>query len=293
MEKLNNLENMEEKIIISNPEDFEKIKIQFAEGGLENLHFLVDFDKTLTYEMEKYPSVISILRDGNYLTSDYASRAQALYDKYHPIEIDVNVPRQEKINAMREWWKTHFELLIGCGLSKNDIDKIVQSDIIKFRDGIKEMFKFLKQNNIPIVIMSAAGLGYESIAGILRKDGLLNDSVHIISNQLEWNKDGKAIAVKEPIIHSLNKSEIMIKDFPAFEQIKNRKNVILMGDGLDDPGMVEGFDYDNLLKIGFLNNKIEEKLENYKKTFDMLIIGDGPISPVNQLLEEIYERKTA
>jgi 5'-nucleotidase len=293
MEKLNDKENMKDEVIISDLEKFEEIKTKFAEGGLENLHFLVDFDKTLTYETEKYPSIISVLRDGNHLTPDYAPRAHKLYNKYHPIEIDINTSKQEKIKAMKEWWKTHFELLIECKLNKKDIDDIVQSDIIKFRDGIKEMFEFLKQNKVPIVIMSAAGLGYESIAGILQKNGLLNNSIHVISNRFEWDKNGNAVAMKKPIIHSMNKSEIIVKDFSVFKQIENRKNVMLMGDSLDDLGMVDGFDYDNLLKVGFLNNKIDERLENYKKAFDLLILGDGSMNPVNQLLQEIYEHKTA
>jgi 5'-nucleotidase len=293
MEKLNDKENMKDEVIISDSEKFEEIKTKFAEGGLENLHFLVDFDKTLTYEMEKYPSVISILRDGNHLTPDYASRAQALYDKYHPIEIDTNISKQEKIKAMEEWWRTHFELLIECKLNKKDIDGVVQSEIIKFRDGTKELFDFLQQNNVPTVIMSAAGLGYESIAGVLQKNDLLNNSIHIISNKLEWDENGNAIAIQEPMIHGLNKSEIMIKNFPAFEEIKDRKNVILMGDGLDDTGMVDGFDYNALLKIGFLNNKIDERVESYKKAFDMLILNDGSAEPINQLLQEIYGHKTA
>lgn len=291
MEKLSNAENMKDEVIISDSEKFEEIKNQFIKDGLGNLHILTDFDKTLTYEMTDYPSVISILRDGNYLTPDYAPRAHGLYNTYHPIEIDPNIPKQEKIKAMQDWWKKHFELLVECKLNKKDIDAIVRSGKIKFREGIEEMLEFLRQNNVPIVIMSAAGLGHEAVVGMLQNANLLSDNVHVISNGFEWDEDGNIVAVKKPIIHSLNKSEIMAKDFPCFEKIKDRKNVLLMGDGLDDIGMVDGFNYKTLLKIGFINNQVEEKIENYKKAYDMLILNDGSLGPINQLLQEIYGHK--
>ena len=37
-----------------------------------------------------------------------------------------------------------------------------------------------------------------------------------------WNK-GKVIRVKEPIIHSLNKVEIAVKNYPVYKSIKNRR----------------------------------------------------------------------
>ena len=51
--------------------------------------------------------------------------------------------------------------------------------------------------------------------------------------------------------------------------------------------MVEGFPYDNLIKIGFLNSDTEKNLEIYKKSFDVVIPNDGDLNFVNNLLEEI------
>ena len=63
---------------------------------------------------------------------------------------------------------------------------------------------------------------------------------------------------KKTIITSWSKDETVLKEFPEiYNKIKDRKNVILIGDELGDVGMIEGFDYDNLLKIGFLNEKFE------------------------------------
>ena len=50
--------------------------------------------------------------------------------------------------------------------------------------------------------------------------------------------------------------------------------------------MVEGFAYDNLLKIGFLNSNIENNLDEYKKHYDVIITNDSSMDFVYDLLKE-------
>jgi len=281
---------MPENIVIANPEKLEDIKKRIAEGGAKKFHILSDFDRTLTtafIDGKSIPSLISILRDENYLTSDYGSKAQALYDKYHQIEIDSTVPVAEKKKAMQEWWETHFNLLIKSRLNKKDIERAVDTCKVKFRDGFGEFMDFLKDHNIPLVIMSSSGLGVDAIKMYLAKEEKLYDNIYVISNSFEWDDKGYAIAVRKPIIHGMNKDETLVQDFPAFDVIKNRKNVLLLGDSLDDVGMAVGFDTENLIKIAFLNEKAEENLESYKKTFDAVILNDGSMEYVNSLLKSI------
>ena len=281
---------MAENIVITNPEKLKKIKKGIAEGGAEKLHILSDFDRTLTtafIDGKNVPSLISILRDGNYLTSDYSLKAQALYDKYHQVEINLSVPAAEKKKAMQEWWEIHFNLLIKSRLNKKDIERAVDAGKVKFRDGFGKFIDFLKTRNIPLVIISSSGLGADAIKMYLEKEGKLYENVYIISNSFEWNKEGYAVAVKKPIIHGMNKDETLVRDFPVFETIKERKNVLLLGDSLDDVGMVVGFDAENLIKIAFLNEEVEDNLEPYKKAFDAVILNDGSMEYVNSLLKSI------
>ena len=81
------------------------------------------------------------------------------------------------------------------------------------------------------------------------------DNIHIVSNEYQWDKNGNAVEVKEPIIHSLNKNESSLKNFPFYEDIKPRKNILLLGDSLGDLDMITGFDYVSLISIGFYNYK--------------------------------------
>jgi len=281
---------MEKNIIIQNISNLENLKKSIFEDGIECLHVLADFDKTLTtlfVNGEKVPSLISVLRNGDYLTSDYAQKANQLYDKYHPIEIDPKVPTEEKKKFMNEWWMTHFDLLIKSGLNKKDIENVIKSRKIKLRHGFSDFLNILKENNIPLVIMSSSGLGDDAISMYLKQEEKLYNNVHIISNSYKWDEKGNAIGVKEPIIHVMNQDETAIQNFPAFEIIKNRKNVLLLGDSVGDIGMVEGFDYNNLIKIGFLNENVEENLESFKANYDVLILNDSSMDYVNKLLREI------
>ena len=283
---------MLENIIVNNPEFLEKTKQAIKQaGGAKTLHILTDFDRTLIKAFvngKNVPSIMSTLRDGNYLTPDYAQKAHDLFNKYRPIELDHNIPAEEKKKAMQEWWTTHFELIIKSGLTKKEVEAAMQSAQIQFREGFSQFADFLKAHHIPLVIMSSSGLGVEAIEMCLAKEGKLYENIFVISNAFEWDENGNAIAIKQPIIHAMNKDETMVKDFPEiFNAIKDRKNVLLLGDSLDDIGAIEGFDYDNLLKIGFLNENEKENLAYYQRAFDVIILKDGPIDFVNGLLQAV------
>ncbi|MEK7538433.1 MAG: hypothetical protein AAB552_01185 [Patescibacteria group bacterium] len=281
---------MQKEIIIRNPEHFDEILKVIREGGAENLHVLADFDRTLTtafVDGKSVPSLISVLRDGNYLTPDYTENAHALFDKYHAIEIDPTVPFAEKWKAMDEWWRMHAKLLIESGLNKSDLEKVVSSGKVRLREEFSEFADVLNAHNVPLVIMSASGLGVDGVSLYLEHAGKLTDNVHIISNVYEWDSAGRATALREPIIHSLNKYETAIRDYPAFDAIKNRKNVILLGDSPSDIGMVQGFDYHNLLSISFFNETTDKNLKLNEDTFDVVLTGDTSMAYVNKILREV------
>jgi 5'-nucleotidase len=275
----------EMKKIISS-EDFEDRKKAIIESGVDNFHVLADFDRTLTkafYGKEKASSIISQLRDGRYLTEDYAPRAHALFDEYHPIEIDADISLEEKKKKMGEWWKKHFDLLIEVGLDKQTIEEAVKNMInentLVFREGVEEFLLFLKENNIPLVIMSSS-VG-DLIVEFMKQKGVYYDNIHIISNLLDWDKQGKATGIKK-IVHVFNKSEMEVK-IPG---VLDRKNVLLLGDSTGDIGMVEGFEYENLIAIGFLNENVKENLDTFKEMYDVVLLGDGNFDFINDFLKE-------
>ncbi len=87
-----------ENVIITNKEKLAQIKAAMKKGGAGNLHILADFDQTLTKVFVNgcfVPSLISVLRDGDYLTPEYRQKAHELYNKYQPVEQDPAIPIPE------------------------------------------------------------------------------------------------------------------------------------------------------------------------------------------------------
>lgn len=267
---------------------FEEIINNIKEDWFWKLHILADFDRTLTKAFsawKKRPSLISVLRSEWYLSEEYSRKAYELFDYYNPIEqdpkIDLNIKKQE----MTSWWNKHLALLVQSGLHKRDIQKVIDSKLIELREWVKIFLKFLSENNIPLIIISANGLWTDSIKIYLEKEGFLTPNIKIISNEFIWDTEGNAIDYDKRVVHVFNKDETVLQEFPEiYKQIKDRKNVILLGDSIGDVGMIEGFNYKNLLKIGFLNDDKEELLELYKKNYDIIFTNDSEATLLTNLI---------
>jgi len=84
----------------------------------------------------------------------------------------------------------------------------------------------------------------------LKHHNMWSDNISLIGNDFIRDEQGRAVGLKPPMIHSMNKSETVLKDFPEiYQRIHERKNVILLGDSPSDIQMIDGFEYDTLLKI--------------------------------------------
>ncbi len=279
------------KIIIVNQKKFAWQKRNLRRSGVNNLQVICDFDRTITKcfnDGKRTASLIGILREKNYLGDDYVKKSKELFNYYHPIEIDSKISLAEKKKKMTQWWKEHFSLLISSGLTKDIVEKAMTEAESHLRPGGKEFFSILDEKKVPLLIFSAGGLGQESIRIFLRKRGLLYEKTYIVANYFIWDKFGKLVAIQEPIIHVYNKDEAILDKFPFYDEVKKRKNVIVIGDSLGDAKMAKGMPHDEVLKIGFLNEDCNSHLNPYRKAFDVLILGDSSFYFINQLLKYIF-----
>lgn len=280
-----------DNIIITNPEKISAAKHKISQDGKDKLMVVSDFDKTLTscfVDGHKIASLISILRDEKYLTPDYPARAQALYDEYHPLEIDPNISIEAKKSAMHDWWSRHYELLVASGLSRSDLKKVSESKKIALRPGAPEFLDLLNIHRIPLLILSSAGMGTETIALYLERFGKLTDNVHIASNSFLW-RDERVVGAAKPLIHTFNKDFTAVKQFPFYEKLEQRRNLILLGDGLGDAEMLNGFEYDTVIKIGFLNETSKGELANFKKEYDIIILNDGSMDSIVDVFVKAFD----
>ena len=275
-------------ILIKDKKAFEQKLNKIKSDGKNNLHVIADFDKTLTKAIvkgQKTHTSIAQIREGNYLSEDYVKKSFALYDKYHPFEVNNKLSDEEKDRKMMEWWSSHLKLLVEEGMNRKVVDDIIKKKRILLRKCAEDFFKKLHEKNIPLLIFSA-GIG-DIIKGHLESEGLLYENIHIISNFFDYDKNGIVRGYKSKIIHAFNKDEFAIKGTKYFSMIKKRKNVILIGDSLGDIDMAKGIEHRVILKIGFLNKDIEKNKDVYERNYDALILNDGPMDFVVSILKEV------
>ncbi|MBS3080395.1 haloacid dehalogenase-like hydrolase [Candidatus Pacearchaeota archaeon] len=212
-------------VIIQNIQEYEKKKRQFKKDGIEKVHVLSDFDKTLTkafYHGEKASSLISRLRNGNYLSLEYARKAHELFDFYHPIEIDSSISIEEKKEKMYKWWRKHKELLIESGLDKQTIEscvkEMIKTGIPDFRKGVEDFLQLLHKCKIPLVILSASL--EDLIQEFLKQKKVFYENIHVIGNEFSYDKQGRVCAIKR-IIHVFNKNETTLEHLPIYDKLLN------------------------------------------------------------------------
>jgi len=277
-----------DKVIIPDKEVLdEKIK-RIKEEGVETLHVIADFDNTLTKAFvngRKFQSAMAQIRTWGYLSDDYVNKSFALYDLYHPIEIDPEVDMTMKNMKMIEWWSAHRDLLVEYGMKKEIIEKILEDNRIILRENINDFIKLLKNKKIPLLIFSA-GIG-DLIEGILKKNEDYYNQISIISNFFRYDEEGNVLGYKGEIIHTFNKGEVAISEDPHFENVADRKNVILLGDSLGDLSMADGLEHGTKLTIGGFNEEDGELLDEYKNRYDFLVLNDGTMEPVVELFKTI------
>ncbi len=245
-----------------------------------NYYIVTDFDRTITAgDSESSWGVLS--KSGN-VSEDYIKERQNLYNKYRPIEINLTLDYETKNKLMIEWWTNHINLFIKYQLPESVIKATAKnSHMMKFRDGAKEFLQTMYAKNIPVIIISA-GIG-NFIQEFLIQNNALYDNIHIVANFIKF-ENGIATGISNNIIHSLNKNDIGLP--PTIKEIiKDKENIVLLGDGIDDIKMVSEDKKDKTLKIGFLNENTEKDFAEYAKVFD--IVGHNNAS-FNELKETFH-----
>ena len=281
------------KIIYSNKKGFLDKLENFKKDWFKKIHILADFDRTLTKAFSNSENKrwkwISVFKENSLgFSEEFCELEQKNFEKYYPIENNPDLNIEEKSFFMIEWWEKTFELFVKFGLTKEKIKNAIFNWNIIFREWVKENIIFLNKNNIPLIIVSASWLWHYWVEYFFEKEDIFFNNIDIISNNFVWDENWKAIWWKKPIIHSFNKSETILKNNKdIYSKIENRKNVILLWDSLWDHHMVDWFDYENLIKIWFLNDNEENLLREYKKRYDVIITWDWDFEFINELFKSI------
>lgn len=85
-----------------------------------------------------------------------------------------------------------------------------------------------------------------------------------------------------------NKHDGSLKNTEYFNQLKNNSNIILLGDSQGDLKMADGVaNVEHILKIGYLNDRVDELLEKYIDSYDIVLVKDESLDVANSILQKI------
>ena len=244
---------------------------------LNNVYVVADFDRTITTGNSQ--TSWAILADSNAVPESYALERKALYEYYRPLEISEEIDYSYKMEMMYEWFSKHIELFIKYKMPQavfEDASKDIK--IMQLRPHLKDFFKFLNEKNIPLIIISA-GIG-NFIESFLKYNDCYYDNIYISSNKIIF-ENGIAIGVDSNIIHSFNKNEVSLPT-SITQKLKNRDNVVLLGDQISDLKMVNKNNHKLVISIGLTSN--DYPLDLLVNNFDIVCEKDDGYDKLQNIL---------
>ena len=242
---------------------------------LNNYIIVSDFDRTITSGVSL--NSWCVLDDNEDVCQEYKDEMVALQNHYHKIEIDPDVPDNIKHKEMLDWWNKHLDLFIKYQFTEDLFHQTSSNkSVMELRKGFKRFLKFIKEKNVPLVIISA-GLT-NVIKAFLIEHEIDLDNIYIISNEIYF-ENGIAKGIAHEIIHSMNKNEVSLP-IELQEELKTRRNVILFGDNLKDYLMVDKENHDDVLEIAFVNEGNKKYTEDFFENYDIILNEDEDFDTV-------------
>uniref|UniRef100_A0A3Q3X8M1 5'-nucleotidase n=1 Tax=Mola mola TaxID=94237 RepID=A0A3Q3X8M1_MOLML len=263
-------------VLMRDPQGVQEILQSMVKAGSNTVQVISDFDMTLTrfaHNGKRCPTSYS----------KFSHKKPELLNKYYPIEINASLSVEEKLPLMVEWWTKAHELLLQQEIRKDLLAVVVKESEAMLRDGYKLFFDHLQEHSIPLLILSA-GIG-DILEEVIRQAGVFHPNIKVLSNFMDFDESGVFRAFKGELIHIYNKREGAMHNTEYFQELRTRPNVLLLGDCLGDLTMADGVqDMENILKIGFLNDKVEERMQFHLDSYDIVLVKDETMEVPNAVL---------
>lgn len=209
----------------------EKLRL-FKDAGAHRLHYLFDFDRTLTSSADfgKDVTIWDLMDD--LLPDEIRPAYDRLSKEYQRMESAGRLSEQDA----QSWWALSFEFYIQHGMNLNEMRHAIGK--LKIREGAIDLFNLCEANDIPTIILSA-GVG-NVIEMITEEHGI--HPTTIMSTKLELAADGRITGWDpDSVVHVLNKHE---RGHAKLSRLaKERPYTILLGDSLEDAKMIKGEDH--------------------------------------------------
>lgn len=199
---------------------------------------------------------------------------------------------EEKLSKVIEWWVWDLDNIVDENIHLNAMKEIPIETRVYFRNGVDILMKVINEFSIDYMVVSA-GIGdivKYSFEHLFNEIGLKPFDISLVSNFGIYDENQRLCGFRWPLIHSFNKEEILKNKYYLKFPNKMHDSAIVMGDIIQDSLMLKHIPIQNQLKIGFLNNmkKQESQLPLFQSHYDLIIIGDGNLWPVLQILDYVH-----
>ena len=232
--------------------------------SINDLYILTDFDGTITKDNSD-SSWASIFKNPK-VTKEFVDECLKLFNYYHKFEINESISLEEKMSIMDEWYRKNIETLAKFKITEEIINYAANNEsVMAFRNGAIDFLKSMYDKNIPIIIISA-GVG-NIIEQFLIRYNCNYPNIYICSNFLEYENGIVKGVRNNNLIHPLNKNEVYLPQ-NIKSKIIDRNNILLLGNSILDINMVNADK--TVYKLGFLDEKIEERIDSFKENFDIV-----------------------
>ncbi|XP_030263931.1 cytosolic 5'-nucleotidase 3 [Sparus aurata] len=273
-------------VCMRDPKKVQETLESMVKAGSNTVQVISDFDMTLTrfaFNGKRCPTCHNILDNSKLIDDECREQLKELLNTYYPIEIDSSRSVEEKLPLMVEWWTKAHELLVQQEIKKDMLAMAVRESEAMLRESYQLFFDHLHEHSIPLLIFSA-GIG-DILEEVIRQAGVFHSNVKVFSNYMDFDESGVLRAFKGELIHIYNKREGALLNTGHFKELRTRPNVVLLGDSLGDLTMADGVqDMENILKIGFLNDKVDERKQSYLESYDIVLVKDETLEVPNAVL---------
>eukprot|EP00438_Fugacium_kawagutii_P012015 Skav225323 [mRNA] locus=scaffold891:203532:215947:- [translate_table: standard] len=194
---------------------------------------------------QRVTSAHGILEVASVLSETFQSKAKELFRTYYPIEIDEKMNKGSpgaQVPLMHDWYGQVHELIIKEFVTRDNIAGAVSGcKTIRLRNGMLD-FLHSCQTHDPVIPVSLVPIAFSFSAPTEMSQPLDHDSRIIMSAGMIFDESGRLTDFSEPLLHIFSKQ-------------------------------VSRF-------VGFLNEKVDERLPEFKRKFDIVVTDDGVVPEV-------------
>lgn len=277
-----------EKLLIRDLKVLKSRMRKIKRDGLKHFSVVSDFDQTLTksyHEGKKVVGTLGMFKD--ILVKDEGKPTFTRMKKATEIEAEeVAIEREKELNS-KEWLANKIVAQAEGKFDAELLGKILEEAYLVPRPSFDTFLQLCNKYQIPFYLISA---GISNVIGsILSKfmDFENYPDFHLYSNEINFDENGFLSSFKDPYLHFSDKGEIFSKNR------QYNKNVLLIGDHLQDVNLARNMQPKSLLKIGYLNYKLfyryEKTLDAYNKKYDIVIVNDGGLTAPEKIVRYILD----